>query len=146
MVAKAWMRVGIAWLLGLAPIAPGATQQCEGIWVAIGTQEHRCLRPGAGERFKDCADCPELVVVPAGTFMMGSPPNEPQREGVREDQVPVTIAKPFGNRGLYGHPQGVRRLRCGHRLRARCGVLFLDRDDVGRAIGPVLVLSWFCAR
>lgn len=95
MVAKAWMRVGIAWLLGLAPIAPGATQQCEGIWVAIGTQEHRCLRPGAGERFKDCADCPELVVVPAGTFMMGSPPTERQREGVREDQVPVTIAKPL---------------------------------------------------
>ena len=27
----------------------------------------------AGERFSDCAACPEMVVVPAGSFMMGSP-------------------------------------------------------------------------
>lgn len=51
--------------------------------------------PGKGERFKDCADCPELVVVPAGQFVMGSPPDEPEREAAREDQVRVTIAKPF---------------------------------------------------
>ena len=28
------------------------------------------LRPG--DAFKDCADCPEMVVVPAGNFTMGS--------------------------------------------------------------------------
>jgi len=27
----------------------------------------------AGQTFKDCADCPEMVVVPAGSFVMGSP-------------------------------------------------------------------------
>ena len=26
-----------------------------------------------GETFKDCPECPEMVVVPAGSFMMGSP-------------------------------------------------------------------------
>jgi formylglycine-generating enzyme required for sulfatase activity len=42
------------------------------------------------ESFKECADCPEMIVVPAGSFMMGSgnqPSEEPQHE--------VTIAKPF---------------------------------------------------
>jgi formylglycine-generating enzyme len=28
--------------------------------------------PNAGDTFRDCADCPEMVVVPAGEFMMGS--------------------------------------------------------------------------
>jgi len=26
--------------------------------------------------FKDCPDCPEMVVIPAGSFMMGSPGGE----------------------------------------------------------------------
>ena len=35
-----------------------------------------------------------MVVVPAGTFTMGSPANEPERvDG--EEQVRVTIAAPF---------------------------------------------------
>ena len=45
--------------------------------------------------FRDCDECPEMVVVPAGSFMMGSPADE---EGWREDESPqhrVTIARPF---------------------------------------------------
>lgn len=29
--------------------------------------------PAAGSAFRDCADCPEMVVVPGGSFRMGSP-------------------------------------------------------------------------
>ena len=44
-----------------------------------------CDPAGAGEQplepgqlsFKDCADCPEMVVIPAGSFAMGSPQAEP---------------------------------------------------------------------
>lgn len=29
-----------------------------------------------GQRFRDCSTCPEMVIVPAGTFIMGSPESE----------------------------------------------------------------------
>ena len=48
-----------------------------------------------GSRFRDCADCPELVVVPAGSFIMGSPSWE---EGHQNDESPlhrVVIDQPF---------------------------------------------------
>lgn len=46
-----------------------------------------------GERFSDCADCPEMVVIPTGSFAMGFDGGEPERyEGpVRE----ITIARSF---------------------------------------------------
>ena len=51
------------------------------------------LRPG--ETFSDCPDCPEMVVVPSGSFMMGSPESE---EGRHNDEGPrhrVRIPAPF---------------------------------------------------
>jgi formylglycine-generating enzyme required for sulfatase activity len=57
--------------------------------------------PGAGraEWFKDHEAGPEMVVVPAGKFMMGSPDTEPQREGwqgcTESPRHEVTIATPF---------------------------------------------------
>jgi len=32
--------------------------------------EERALKPG--DSFKECAECPEMVVLPAGEFTMGS--------------------------------------------------------------------------
>ena len=48
-----------------------------------------------GRKFRDCAGCPELVVVPSGTYKMGSPAGE---EGRDDDEGPVhevTFARPF---------------------------------------------------
>jgi formylglycine-generating enzyme required for sulfatase activity len=36
--------------------------------------------PVAGRIIKDCADCPEMMVIPAGSFMMGSPDIEEGRQ------------------------------------------------------------------
>jgi formylglycine-generating enzyme required for sulfatase activity len=59
------------------------------------------ITPASGQSFRDrlangepCSVCPEMVVVPAGTFTMGSPPSEPGRFD-SEEQVPVTITPPF---------------------------------------------------
>lgn len=48
-----------------------------------------------GETFKDCDDCPEMVVVPPGSFMMGSPESEKKRETNEGPVHKVTIAKKF---------------------------------------------------
>ncbi|MDP7097255.1 MAG: SUMF1/EgtB/PvdO family nonheme iron enzyme, partial [Rhodospirillales bacterium] len=46
-----------------------------------------------GDIFKDCADCPEMVVIPAGSFRMGG-----LNGGGADDEKPVhrvTIPRPF---------------------------------------------------
>ena len=48
-----------------------------------------------GSLIKDCEHCPELVVIPAGSFDMGAPASEPQRQSSEGPVVNVTIAKPF---------------------------------------------------
>ncbi|WP_338694484.1 MULTISPECIES: formylglycine-generating enzyme family protein [unclassified Bradyrhizobium] len=51
------------------------------------------LRPM--DSFKECTSCPEMVVVPAGSFMMGTPANEPDRFKGEDPIHRVTFAKPF---------------------------------------------------
>ncbi len=45
----------------------------------------------AGKTFKDCADCPEMVEIPAGSFAMGSNKGEPDEKPLHN----VTIAQSF---------------------------------------------------
>jgi|HubBroStandDraft_5_1064220.scaffolds.fasta_scaffold15765_2 formylglycine-generating enzyme required for sulfatase activity len=50
----------------------------------------------AGNSFKECAqDCPEMIVVPAGAFTMGSPPGEKGSSNFEHPQHTVVITKPF---------------------------------------------------
>ena len=54
----------------------------------------RALKPLAS--FRECArDCPEMIVIPAGGFTMGSPTTEQGRDNNEGPQHKVTIAKPF---------------------------------------------------
>ena len=65
----------------------------------LSPESERALQPK--DSFAECAQCPEMVVVPAGSFLMGSPPKEKDlydEEGQKAMSVPqhqVTIAKPF---------------------------------------------------
>ena len=49
----------------------------------------------AGDSFADCDICPEMVVIPAGEFMMGSPETEKPRRKSEGPQHRVTISAPF---------------------------------------------------
>jgi formylglycine-generating enzyme required for sulfatase activity len=68
-------------------IEAAITQNANGEW----------FLPGAGraEWFKDQETSPEMVVVPAGSFKMGSPDDEPERQRMEGPQRKVTIAQPF---------------------------------------------------
>ena len=57
-------------------------------------EAEQALKPG--DTLRECAkDCPEMVVVPASTFTMGSPPEERGSNDSERPQHEVTIAKPF---------------------------------------------------
>jgi formylglycine-generating enzyme required for sulfatase activity len=71
---------------------------------AVGVFEWGGAAPLSAEReralklkdvFKECAKCPEMIVVPAGTFTMGSPTSEVGRDDDEGPQRSVTIGKPF---------------------------------------------------
>jgi len=49
----------------------------------------------AGRIFRDCPRCPEMVVVPAGSFLMGSPPSEADRWDQEGPRHKVTIRRAF---------------------------------------------------
>ena len=71
----------------VAPQRPAAVPErpaddaCDdGLLVSAGLSTKRpCIRPGSGESFQDCPNCPEMVVVPSGSFAMGSPASEPEQ-------------------------------------------------------------------
>ena len=53
-------------------------------------------QPGrtAGDTFQDCKNCPQMIVLPAGNFIMGSPEDEAERRE-NEAQMEVTFDSPF---------------------------------------------------
>ena len=60
----------------------------------LSAEAERAVKPGTA--FKECLkNCPDMVVVPAGSFLMGSPDGEKGRYNSEGPVHPVTIAKPF---------------------------------------------------
>ncbi|MCY4011658.1 MAG: SUMF1/EgtB/PvdO family nonheme iron enzyme, partial [Gammaproteobacteria bacterium] len=53
-----------------------------------------------GSRFRDCPRCPEMVVLPPGTFLMGSPDTEAGRHANERPAHSVTIGYAFAM-GVY---------------------------------------------
>jgi formylglycine-generating enzyme required for sulfatase activity len=76
----------------VTPMPERQPTRCEHIEAQVGN-ENRCLKPK--DSFRDCPDCPEMVVVPPGKSTMGSPENEKDRLEDEGPQHEVTIARPF---------------------------------------------------
>ncbi len=99
-------------------------------------RKREAMRPGRG--FRDCPECPEMVVVPAGSFTMGSPSSE---EGRWDDEGPqhrVTIAAPFAV-GKYEvtFAEWDACVAAGG-----CGGYRPDDRGWGRGQRPVIHVSW----
>jgi formylglycine-generating enzyme required for sulfatase activity len=77
---------------------PTPVQPAVGIFPSDGatplsTERESALKPK--DVFKECDTCPEMVVVPAGSFTMGSRASETGRSDNEGPQHPVKIAKSF---------------------------------------------------
>ncbi len=104
-----------------------------------GPQTALLIKPGSGESFRDAASvwAPEMVVVPSGSFLMGSPEHERGRYGEEGPQHEVTIPTPFAvgrytvtfaEWDAYAADRGVR-----HKS--------FD-EELGRGRHPVILVSW----
>ena len=74
------------------PVTPAVGVAPEGAR-PLSTEAERALAPKAV--FKECDTCPEMVVVPAGNFMMGSRASETARSDNEGPQHSVKIANAF---------------------------------------------------
>ena len=79
----------------LSPCGPGAatvsfSSRCA---APLAAAEERMLKPK--DVFKECPQCPEMAVLPQGSFTMGSPEGEVGHSSVEGPQHTVTIGKPF---------------------------------------------------
>ena len=92
-------------------------------------------------KFRDCRSCPEMVVIPAGTFMMGSPVSEEGRHDDEGPQHEVTVKSfALGVKEVTFDEWGacVRDGGCnGHRP---------GDEGWGRGARPVINVSWENAR
>ncbi|MBI5430082.1 MAG: formylglycine-generating enzyme family protein [Nitrosomonadales bacterium] len=110
--------------------------------------------PRAGTLFRDCPNCPEMVVIPAGTFDMGSPDSEPERD---DDEGPVrkvkvsafALGKTEITRGQFAEFVRQTRYDAGERCLTLDAGRFAERDGNWRKPGfpqddrhPVTCVNW----
>jgi formylglycine-generating enzyme required for sulfatase activity len=108
-----------------------------------------------GQTFKECRNCPEMIVLPPGEFTMGSPPDEPLRRE-NESQQEISITRPFAmstTAVTWDQWEAcVRDNRCDGiavdvALRTgRDGGPNPDYEDWGRGTRPVVGVSWYDAQ
>ena len=91
-----------------------------------------------GEVFRDCPHCPEMVVVPSGNFMMGSPSSEEGRYSDEGLQHRVTIGSSFAV-GVY-EVTFSEWDACASA--GGCGGYRPDDRGWGRGQRPVVNVSW----
>jgi len=120
--------------------------------LTAGTLQAADIQPG--DTFQECRNCPEMVVLPAGSFMMGSPESEVDRRD-NEPLHEVTFAESFA---IATTPVTwdmweacVRDSRCDGVGVESALVVQLDGTekpdwDWGRGTRPVVGVSWYDAQ
>ncbi len=77
----------------MKPVACSSLAALFGCLASLNAQAVEPPKPGSV--FKDCKNCPEMVVLPAGSFVMGTPEDEVGREPDEGPQHTVTFNKAF---------------------------------------------------
>ena len=77
----------------MKPLAYSSLAAMLGCLVALSA--HAVEPPKPGSVFKDCKNCPEMVVLPTGSFLMGTPEGEVGKEPDESPQHTVTFKKAF---------------------------------------------------
>ena len=90
-----------------------------------------------GDIFRDCPNCPEMVVLPGGFFLMGAPPDA---FAGREERPyhPVTIAEPFA----VGRYEVTFDEWDACVAEGGCDCYEPEDEDWGRGRRPVINVSW----
>ena len=116
-----------------ACLSASAAQQQEE--AAIGGEENGL--PEVGEPFRDCPECPLMVVVPSGTFRMGALESE---KGSYDDERPVhTVSVPSFAMGVH-EVTFTQWDACV--ANGGCGGYRPDDEGRGRGRHPVVNVSW----
>lgn len=98
--------------------------------------QERGLKPG--DTFRECPLCPDMVVIPAGEFLMGSPETEPRRDTDEGAQQKVRIAAPFA----AGKFEVTFAEWDACLAEGGCGGYRPSDLGWGRGLQPVAVISW----
>ena len=80
-------------LIVLVGMSGAVTGHAQSRAAPLSPADEGALRPS--DSFRECDTCPEMVVVPAGSFMMGSPDDEKSRGKSEGPQHRVTFARSF---------------------------------------------------
>jgi len=112
-----------------------AAAVCSAIAATLSFDVTLAADPAPGNTFRDCPACPEIMVVPAGEFVMGSTLEETGHLD-EKPQHTVRIAKPFGvGKFEVTFDQWDACTNAG-----RCPAA--KDDDYGRGKYPVINVTW----
>ena len=125
---------------GLSRIVMSAIAlSCAALWLAVPAKAAE-RTPKAGATFKDCAKCPEMVVIPGGTFLMGSPPGEKEHNKFEGPQHRVKVGRFAMGRYEVTFAEWddcIAAGRCSHRP---------GDEGWGRGRRPVINVTWMDAK
>jgi formylglycine-generating enzyme required for sulfatase activity len=106
--------------------------------ISVGPPLKIAANDSGGEVFKECDECPEMVVVPAGKALLGSPLGESGRQTFEAAPHTVEIARPFAvGRYAVTFAQWDACFAEGGCGRRRLGDL-----DFGRGKRPAIFATW----